>query len=236
MARIIRTLGPALSFGLTFAGSVAAEPGDDPPRTPDLAHAVPRGVRHWSAEAAERLVERARLHEARQQSERALVAYTEALQMDTTYAPAWLGLGRLRARRGDLAEADRVLSQAARLPEIAADALTERARVRRRLGQLADAQHDLESALTIEPTLERARELSSWYVERRAWLPALQLWRRLDAELEQRGASDDRDEARLHIRALMVLADDTDPVASGAEASDWVRRSLARIAHRAHGR
>ncbi len=65
-----------------------------------------------AASSAEELVREARAHDAAHKEELALRRYTEALSLDPTLADAYLGLGELRARRGDAREAERVYSVA----------------------------------------------------------------------------------------------------------------------------
>jgi tetratricopeptide (TPR) repeat protein len=236
----LRTSAAFGALWATLPAAAAAEPSaryDDVPTRPQPAapapsRAAPAEQRYWSTTAAEHLCDRAFTFEQRGQLERALVAYTEALNIDPTYGPAWLGLGRLRASLRDYAEADRVLTAAARVPHLMPDALTERASVRRRAGRHADARADLELAIQLEPTYERVRELSSWYIEERAWPAALALWRRWAAALGETRGSAAHDEALLQVKALTVLAGETDPALRGKEERNWVRRALASIARR----
>ena len=58
------------------------------------------------ASSADDLVAQARDHEAANDDGVAARRYTEALSLDATHAGAWLGLGALRMRLGDAAEAE----------------------------------------------------------------------------------------------------------------------------------
>ena len=96
-----------------------------------------------SASSAVELVRAARRHEQAQQDELALRRYTEALALDATCEEAYLGLGSLRARRGDLRESERVYSMALEhIPTLRA-ARVARAYIRRALGDTTGAREDL---------------------------------------------------------------------------------------------
>src|SRR5207253_10180861 len=87
------------------------------------------------ASSALELVKIARAHESARQEELALRRYMEALTLDPTCEEAYLGLGSLRTRRGDLREAERVYSVALEhVPQLRA-ARTARAWVRLALGR-----------------------------------------------------------------------------------------------------
>ena len=184
----------------------------------------------WAARAAERWTARGRALEQRGEVPRALVAYTEALRSDPTFGPAYLGLGRLRERLADYAEAERIYARAIHLPSVAAEALARRASIRRARGDRAGALLDLEAAVRQPGRVgpDHLELLARWYIERRNWLAALMLYRRMAGELDD---SDPRfAEVRLKVRALTVLAADLDPVIIGSDHPNWIRRSLASIA------
>jgi tetratricopeptide (TPR) repeat protein len=241
--RCALALAIALSLGVIPA---AAEPtarfGDVPARPTPKAAPAPQppadGVREprraarepWGRSSARELVRRAEAHAVRGDPAVALTEYNEALRFDPSYGPAYLGLAGLREALRDLAEAERVYDAAARLPDSRADALAGRARVRRALGRDDDAFRDLEISVELVPQRERLRTLADWYVERRAWPAALGAWRRLLSLLEAE-ESVDRQEARLRVQALTVLASESDPVQAPPSRS-WVRRSMASMAKR----
>src|SRR4051812_10074949 len=92
-----------------------------------------------AASSALELVRAARAHEAAHEEDVALRRYMEALSLDPTCEEAYLGLGSLRARRGDLREAERVYSVAIEhLPGLRSARLG-RAYVRHALGAHVEA-------------------------------------------------------------------------------------------------
>jgi tetratricopeptide (TPR) repeat protein len=154
--------------------------------------------------------------------------YTEALTIDPTHAGAWLGLGALRMKLGDAAEAERVYDAALdRVPTLH-DAIRGRAEARWAQGHHADAERDLDSFASITGDVAALRQLATWFgTDGRA--PAqLATWRRL---LAQARGSDLEAEARRMVRALVVLVDSADPAACPVD-PDATRRALARIARR----
>lgn len=181
--------------------------------------------------SSEELVRQARAHEAAREHDVAVRRYMEALELDVTTEDAWLGLGALRLRLGEPAEAMRVYDAAlVRLPTLHA-ALAGRAHALRALGRRAEAESALEAYAALEGSVDALRELGAWYgVDGRA--PAqLSVWRRI-----LRMAVDTNDEplereARRMVRALVILVDGADPAASPA-ATDATRRGLAAIARR----
>jgi tetratricopeptide (TPR) repeat protein len=225
-----------LATALFSAVAAQAQPTarfDDPAR-PAAPTAAPRPApvqEPWARSAARTLVERAERYERRGDTLDALRVYNDAIRMDPSHGPAYLGLGRLRHALRDLDEADRLYSAAARLPQSAAEALERRARVRRDQGRLEEAVADLRASIDADPSArERHKTLAAWYVERKAWPAALGVWRRLAAELEASGPSDELRQARIQVRALSLLAGEADPVQGGRGHPSWVRRSIARIA------
>ncbi len=199
-----------------------------------LALASLRARPSHASSSADELVRQARAHEDAHEDDMALRRYTEALAEDRTSADAWLGLGALRMKVGEPAEAERVYDTAlAQVPTLRL-ALQGRARARWALGRHAEAEDDMETyaALEGDPAASRAlAELAGWFgADGRA--PAqLAIWRRLlaiartaeDAALER--------EARRMVRALVILVDGADPAASPVD-PDATRRALARIAAR----
>ena len=181
--------------------------------------------------SADELVRQARAHEAAHEDDVALRRYTEALTVDRTSVDAWLGLGALRMKVGEPAEAERVYDTAlAQVPTLRL-ALQGRARARWAVGRHAEAEEDLEAYADLEGGASALRELAGWYgADSRA--PAqLATWRRLlslarsveDVPLEQ--------EARRMVRALVILVDGSDPAASPVDPGA-TRQALARIAAR----
>lgn len=186
----------------------------------------------WASSSADELVRQARAHELAHEDDVALRRYTEALDADRTNADAWLGLGSLRMKVGEPAEAERVYDTAlAQVPTLRL-ALQGRARARWALGRHAEAEEDLEAYATLEGGASALRELAGWFGADGRTPAQLATWRRLlflargleDPALEQ--------EARRMVRALVILVDGSDPAASPIDPGA-TRRALARIA--AHG-
>jgi tetratricopeptide (TPR) repeat protein len=183
----------------------------------------------WATRAAASLCARGAREAARGDPTGALVSYSEALRVDPSHGPAWLGLGEVREQVGDLPEAELVYSRAIRIAGIAPIALERRARLRYRAGRKAEALQDLEDSLEIDPSsAARARLLGTWHVELGAWPAALAAARREVSLLEARPASHELTEARTRVRALTLLTREMDPVTTGGRSHpSWVRRMLA---------
>jgi tetratricopeptide (TPR) repeat protein len=177
---------------------------------------------------------KAQRYAARGDAALALTAYTEAIQTDRSFGPAYLGLGSLREALADYGEADRLYEMAAQLPEAAPEAHARRAGLHKRLGREVEALRELEIAVRLDPTAHaRVRQLASWYAERQVWPAALAISRQLLNELERSSApAEEIAAARIQVQALTVLAADADPVTSGNTHPSWVRRALSRAARR----
>lgn len=170
---------------------------------------------------------------ARRDVLQALTMYSRAVSLNPTCGAATLELAELRARLGDIPEAERLLARAVRQRDLAPRALKTRATLRRSVGRNVDATIDMQAAVTLRPNdLEAIRTLAGWYVEDRAWVAALTQYRALVRVLDERHLTAELDEARLHVHALMLMAAETDPVAHGATSDSWVRRSLSTLARR----
>jgi tetratricopeptide (TPR) repeat protein len=195
--------------------------------TSSLATRSPRAA--LASSSADELVRQAHAHEDAREDDVALRRYMDALTVEPTSAGAWLGLGALRMKLGETAEAERVYDAALeRIPTLR-PALQGRARARWALGRHAEAEDDLEAYAASD--LAPLRELADWFgADGRA--PAqLATWRRLLAVArDQEDASLER-EARRMVRALVILVDGADPASSPVEASP-TRRALATIAAR----
>jgi tetratricopeptide (TPR) repeat protein len=184
-----------------------------------------------ASSSAGELVRQARAHEDAHEDDVAVRRYMEALTIEPTNAEAWMGLGALRTRLGDGAEADQVYSSALqRIPTLHV-ALQARARVRWAMGRHRDAEADLETYATLEGSTPAMRELAGWYgIDGRA--PAqLAIWRGLLAAAVERYDVDAQREAGLMVRALVVIVDGADPVSSPI-GPDATRRALAAISLR----
>jgi tetratricopeptide (TPR) repeat protein len=191
-----------------------------------------------TSSSALQLVEIAHAHEQAGEQDVALRRYSEALAIDPTCAPAYLGLGALRAKRGDLREAERVYSVALEhLPSLR-EARIARAHVRRALGAHAEAVTDLLSGAPDDVT--SLRTLAGWHGEDGHTPAQLAIWRRVLAAAEAAGDLARSQEARTMVRALQMLVGPADPVTAppldahvaGRDASDGLRRLVAYVAKR----
>jgi tetratricopeptide (TPR) repeat protein len=188
----------------------------------------------WATRRARNYVERAQSHTRRGDVALALQAYSEAIRVDGSHGPAYLGLAWLREGLGDFGEAERLYAAASRLAPVAPEAYARRARLRSKLGRGQEALRDLEAAVRLDPeSPARARELAAGYAERQAWPAALALWRRVLAGAEEDGNAREIAEARVQVQALSLLAGESDPVVGAARAHpNWVRRSIRSTAQR----
>ncbi len=184
------------------------------------------------ASSANELVREAREHELAGEEDLAIRRYTEALALDPTCGPAYIGLADLRARRGDLRESERVYSMALdHAPDLRV-AWMRRAHVRRALGALREADRDLDQFIAGEEDVAALRELAGWYAAEGRTSAELASWRRLyAAALRTGGETGLLRQARATVRALQILVAPADPVVS-PERGDAVRRGIAHIARR----
>jgi len=203
---------------------------------PLAACALAVGIFAWprevSASSALELVRIARAHEQAHENEVAVRRYMEALSLDPTCEEAYLGLGSLRARRGDLRESERVYSVALEhLPGLRA-ARMARAYVRRALGATSGAVDDLLTGA--EDDIGALRILASWYAEDGQTPAQLAVWRRIAARAEATQHTALAHEARTMVRALVILVGTADPAASPPDERDrGLRRTVSAIAKRA---
>ncbi len=183
-----------------------------------------------AASSADELVEQARAHEAAHEDDLAIRRYMEALSVDPTTGAAWLGLGALRMRLGDAAEADRVYSAALQHVPALHRALEGRARALWAMGRRSEAEETLDAYATLEDDAPALRELAAWYGSEGRTPAQLATWRRLLARAVRSDASAES-EARRMVRALVILVDGADPAASPPR-PDATRRALAAVARR----
>lgn len=211
--------------GPAGAGTESSSSSASSDAAPQRVSPTSRGQRPSGSQA---LLERGARHEQAGRIAQAVTAYTDAVRLDPSNGHALLALGRLRIRMNDLHEAESILSAATNFSEVAPQAFAERARLRKIRGHEDEALLDLENAVALAPDETAwSEELAKWYVARRAWLPALSVYRRLKLELH--GAPREKD-AELQVRALQVLSGDLDPVARGRSPEySFARRSLARL-------
>ena len=183
------------------------------------------------ASSCDELVRSARAHEASGEPETALRQYTDAVGLDATCAAAWLGLGSLRARMGDAAEAERVYDAALSHVPSLGEAALGRARTRWALGRRDEAELDMQRYVELASASDRLaavralEELAGWY--RVIGRPPAELacWRRVAAlapALDGALAS----KARAMVAALEIAVAEADPVRHPPR-SDLLRRVVA---------
>ena len=144
----------------------------------------------------------ARAHEAAREDDLAARRYTEALSLDLDVRGGILGLGSLRARRGDLREAERVYNVALEhLPQLRRRASGERY-VRRALGARAEA---IAGSARRTEEIRRPAHTRGWYGEEGQTPAQLAVWRRIIARAEATQDTALLHEARTTARALVIL-------------------------------
>lgn len=181
-----------------------------------------------TASSALELVKIAHAHEIAHEDDVAIRRYMEALALDPGCVEAYAGLGDLRARRGDLHEAERVYSVALEhFPQERALRVA-RAHVRRALGATALARADL--LLGAENDVGALRSVADWYGEDGQTPAQLALWRHLGVVAEASGDAALLKEARTMVRALVILVGTADPAA--APSNDAFRRFASELARR----
>jgi tetratricopeptide (TPR) repeat protein len=215
-ARLARALLPAL---LTLSFAAVAHP-----ETPRLDGAK------WTRLAAESWLERAQTRARRGDTVDAITAYTEALRIDPNSGAACLGLAELRRALGDLREAERLLGQATRIQDVRAEALARRADFYLSQQKPELALLDLQAAAEADPAPARLRALASFYLARRAWVAALEVYRGLQTRLPEQTSESERRETEDTIAALSALAAEADGAQHDMSELDWVRRALRHIA------
>ncbi len=182
------------------------------------------------ASSALDLVGRALSHEEAHEDDLALRRYTEALALDPTCAEAYLALARLRAKGGDLREAERVYDVAlAHLPGLRA-ARVGRAHVRRARAATEGAVDDLLAGAEDDPAV--LRTIATWHGEDGHTPAQLRLWRRIKAGAEERHDEALVREARAMIRALVILVGPADPAAQPSPGASPFRQLVATLARR----
>ncbi len=184
-----------------------------------------------ASSATSELVRQALEHESAHEDNAAVRRYMDALALDPTFGPAYLGLAGLRFRRGDLHEAERIYSMALdHIPDLRA-ALVGRAHVRRALGALREADMDLERC-AMDDDVDALRELARWYAAEGRTAAELASWRRLYVMGLRVGSESSLfREARATLRALQILLGPADPVASPPD-GDATRKAIAHVARR----
>jgi tetratricopeptide (TPR) repeat protein len=181
-----------------------------------------------SASTATDLVQIAKGYEASHQEEIALRRYMDALDLDPLCAEAYLGLGSLRARRGDLREAERVYTVALQHIPSLHEARLARALVRRGQGATDEAIDDL---LGSSDELVALRTIATWYGEDGKTPAQLATWRKILARAESQQLPALIKEARTMVRALVILVGPADPAAAPTD-DRALRHTLSTFARR----
>jgi tetratricopeptide (TPR) repeat protein len=183
-------------------------------------------ARTWSRLAAESWLERAERLARLGETLSAITSYTEAVRADPTLGRAYFGLAEIRRLQGDVREAERLLTRAVTLSDARVEALARRAELYRSLGRMNDALSDWSRAAELDPSLGRLRQLAAGYVERRAWVAALAVWRRIRTLVAPSASRDELRDVEDTLSALVVLAAEADSVQHDAGEHNWVRRAL----------
>jgi len=186
----------------------------------------------WSRRLANSHYQRALELERRGDIAQALREYSETIAIDSTLGDAYLRLGALRERMGDPREAELIYDAAIRLGDSRAQAFVQRSHLHRAAGRSAQAISDLQAAVELEPRQEALQELAQHYVEAHAWAAALATVRRIASSAQQSGDGATAENARLEVRALRLLAAETDPSVAPVKKHDWVGFALSHIARR----
>lgn len=184
------------------------------------------------ASTAEDLVQIAKGYEASHQEEIALRRYMDALDLDPSCADAYLGLGSLRARRGDLREAERVYNVALEHIPALREARLGRANVRRALGATPEAIDDMLAGAANEVLAWRA--IATWYGQDGQMPAQLAVWRKILAHAESMQLPALVKEARTMVRALVLLVGPADPAAAPSD-DRGLRHTVSVLARRAGG-
>jgi tetratricopeptide (TPR) repeat protein len=185
----------------------------------------------YASSSVDELVRQARAHEAVREDDVAARRYMEALTIDPASEDAWMGLGALRIRLGEAAEAERVFEAALRRVPTMHRAIQGRAHARWALKRHVEAEGDLSDYATRDGDVEALRELAGWYAVDGRTPAQLATWRRLLALAPDEAT---QKEARRMVRALVILVDGADPASSPA-GPDATRRGLAAVARRGGG-
>lgn len=185
----------------------------------------------WGSAAAE-LTRQGQDHARRGDDALAMRRFADALRLDPSFGPAYLGLAQSRERGGDFDEAARTYDVAIEhVPDYVA-AFKGRAALLRRMGDVAREVADLEHLARIAEGPDTLRALGARYVEIKAWPAALATFRKLRAWAEEHGDESLRRDAHLQVRALTMLSAELDPVMAGQVDRGSTRRALANIARR----
>lgn len=188
--------------------------------------------------SAELLVQQGEQREAEGDELVALQRYRDAIAIDGTNERAYLRLGGLRAKRGELFEAEGVFDVGLSRVPASVELYLGRARVRRARGHFFDAHDDLRRAAQLEGPTSSRRELAvvreTIALAREARLQATELaaWRRALAIGHKLADEALIKESSIQARALGLFVGEIDPVLGGRSLGDPLRKSLASVARR----
>lgn len=218
-----RSLSPLFALASLLATGAASADEPEAPKPP----------LSWATTQAVELSRQARDHAARGEPDAAITRFVEALRLDPTYAPAYLGLAAQYEARGDAREAERTYAVGLDHVPGFTDALVARAKLRARAHRHEDAITDLEAAIGVDgDALPVLRELFAAYTAIRALPAALAVARRMVAVADAQRDAAAAGEARVKARALGLLVGEIDPVTAGRAGRGAVRSALSAGARR----
>ncbi|MBL9026046.1 MAG: tetratricopeptide repeat protein [Myxococcales bacterium] len=188
-------------------------------------------VESWATARARDLTAQAAQHRAAGRTDEALSRFRQAIEMDGTFGPAYLGLAELREATGDIDEARQVLALALEKIPSLGEARLAQADLLHRAKRYAEATQTLVEAARIDPDSLPVLERLLRSAPLAGTLPvALGAARRLAALARARGDEPAAKEADITARALTRLLADVDPVARGRSHGERARRALASAA------
>jgi tetratricopeptide (TPR) repeat protein len=193
-----------------------------------LAGTTVQAEESWATKRARDLTEQAAGHRAAGRTDDALSRYRQAIEMDGTYGPAYLGLAELREATGDVDEARQVLLLALEAIPSFQEARVAHADILHRAKRYSESTVLLVEALKLDrdsvPLLEKVLRTAP----RAGALPvALGAARRLAALAKARGDDRAAADAEITARALTRLVSEADPVKRGRKHAEQARRALA---------
>lgn len=160
----------------------------------------------------------------------AVKRFLEAIEIDVTYGPAYLGLGAARERAGDAVEAERAYSMGIEHVNGFAEGRLARAHLRSGQHRLDEALVDLNAAADLRPEdLDILAKLRAAFITSQALPAALGVARRMIAVATAHADDKALGEARVGARALAALVKELDPVsAESTDAAESGGRSRSR--------
>jgi tetratricopeptide (TPR) repeat protein len=187
----------------------------------------------WATTQAAELTRQGRAHSAQGEPLVGVKRFLDAIALDATYGPAYLGLGAAREQSGDVVEADRAYSMGIEHVNAFAAGHVARAHLRKRLGRDKEALADLVAAAEISPDDDAIlSDLEGSLVSAQALPAALGIARKRARLATERGDTKTLGEVRIAAKALAALLRELDPVTAGSDARGVVRRAIALAARR----